>query len=125
MKLKQVSLTLVVVAVGTLAVGSQFLSGEQSLALFLGFLLFSLNILAMSYLASVAMKSMNGSLTRSTKLVAGLLGLFKFSLLVGGLYLGLIYYNLSGVHFGAGALLALLVILWNYATGYLKSLAQT
>ena len=124
MNIKQVAMTLLFAGLAVLAVSSQFLAGQETTALVLGFFIFSLNIMAMSLLAGLIIKASKGELPKGKKVVALILGFVKFIVLAAGLYVGLVYLDLPGIYFGVGALLALVSVLWNFTTSYLKSLNQ-
>lgn len=122
--IKSVSKTLCYAAVPLALISSQFLDRLEAVAAVSGFVLFSLNIIAMSFLAATLVQSTNGELSRLQKGLAMVAGLLKFLLLAGGLYIGLVQFELPGVFFGLGALIALFSVLWNFVTAYLRSLAE-
>ena len=124
MKFKPVLFSLFVVLVLLVVIGLQFLSSEEFTALLVGYGLFALNIMTMALLGFLVVKSGQDPEYTKYRSVALLLGMFKFMVLVLGLYLSLIYFKLSGIHLGGGALAALVVILWVYTTQYLKSFAR-
>ncbi|SME91241.1 hypothetical protein [Pseudobacteriovorax antillogorgiicola] len=125
MNFKPILMSLGFVGLVILVGGLQFLKPLEALALMIGFLLFALNIMTMGFLALMTVRASKGQVSRAQKPLALLLGLFKFAILVLGLYLSLIHYKLPGIYLGCGALLALVVILWNYTTQYLKSMNAT
>ena len=121
MKFKPILFSLFVVLIFLIIVGLQFLTSSDFVALLVGYGLFAVNIMTMAFLGLLVVKSGQDPEFTKYRSVALLLGMFKFAILVIGLYLSLIYFRLSGIHLGGGALAALVVILWVYTTQYLKS----
>lgn len=113
------------VAVG--AGGYALLASKEFGALLGGYILFSLNVLIISYLAMLIFKVMAAkgeSMTRATMLVAIGLGGSKFLLLAGSLYVMMVVYQLPGMMVFVGSMLALVFICGYFVVHYLQYLAS-
>lgn len=93
---------------------------KDAIAFLAGYGLFLLDLLAIAYLSAAMIAATKEQPILSKGSLAGLFFL-KLTLLVAALYFVLVGFRLSGLHFAAGALLALLGVSLHWAVTYMKS----
>lgn len=90
-----------------------------------GFLIFSLNLMAISSLSSLAVDAAKGhGLTSGAKMVAGGLAVLKFTGLVLALFFALVSLKLDGMYLALGSFVAMLVMALKMSFSYLRNLAK-
>ncbi|NRA65773.1 MAG: hypothetical protein HRU19_14885 [Pseudobacteriovorax sp.] len=110
--------------VGLSLLAYSFLDLKSYLASLIGYILFSINLMILTWLSGVAVAQVSGNkgfIMPRKSLIFFLAGL-KFVGLVAVLYLSLVYYSLPATYFAFGALVSLGVYLFLYMTEYLKKL---
>ncbi len=107
-----------------IAAGFSLLPRQDAFAFLSGYALFTLDLLAIAYLAREMIAASKNQTVLSK---GGLAALFfvKLMVLVGALYFVFIVLRLNGLYFAAGALLALLGVSLHWALSYMKAKAAS